>query len=253
MVKILAIGNSFSEDATYYLHQVLASAGVESLVVNLYVGGCSLERHWRNIEDHRREYELQVNGRRVGRMLSVQDALREYQWDHIVIHQASHDSGWENTYEPFLELMLAFLKDNASGARIWLNETWAYEEDSDHDRFIRYRRDQQYMYSRLKECYEKKAAEYGLPLIPSGDLIQALRGLDFFNPKKGGISICRDGFHMNYLYGRYAVAVLWARMICGVTQYSGRYVPSTEYMPEVAADEGILREIWELTGRMAAR
>ena len=31
MIRILAIGNSFSEDATYYLHQILEAAGVENL------------------------------------------------------------------------------------------------------------------------------------------------------------------------------------------------------------------------------
>ena len=45
MYKILAIGNSFSEDATYYLHQILEHSGIENQVVNLYIGGCSLERH----------------------------------------------------------------------------------------------------------------------------------------------------------------------------------------------------------------
>ena len=47
MVRILAIGNSFSQDATHYLHQIAASDNVEMKVVNLYIGGCSLEQHWR--------------------------------------------------------------------------------------------------------------------------------------------------------------------------------------------------------------
>ena len=55
MLRILAVGNSFSEDATYYLHQILEIAGVENQVVNLYIGGCSLEKHWRNIEKNARE------------------------------------------------------------------------------------------------------------------------------------------------------------------------------------------------------
>ena len=46
MYKVLAIGNSFSEDATHFLHQICESSGIENEVVNLYVGGCSLERHW---------------------------------------------------------------------------------------------------------------------------------------------------------------------------------------------------------------
>ena len=50
MKKILAIGNSFSEDAARYLHQTAKAAGVDTKVVNLFIGGCPLERHWKNIE-----------------------------------------------------------------------------------------------------------------------------------------------------------------------------------------------------------
>lgn len=44
-LKILAIGNSFSEDATRYLHQLANAAGIDTKIVNLYIGGCPLERH----------------------------------------------------------------------------------------------------------------------------------------------------------------------------------------------------------------
>ena len=48
--KILVIGNSFGEDATHFLHDLALTRGINTKVVNLYIGGCSLERHWRNIE-----------------------------------------------------------------------------------------------------------------------------------------------------------------------------------------------------------
>ena len=48
-MKILAIGNSFSEDAMYYLKNIADADGVEVKAVNLYIGGCNLERHWKNI------------------------------------------------------------------------------------------------------------------------------------------------------------------------------------------------------------
>ena len=48
-MRILAIGNSFSQDATAMLQPVLAASGIQAEVVNLYIGGCPLERHWQNI------------------------------------------------------------------------------------------------------------------------------------------------------------------------------------------------------------
>ncbi len=44
-MNILAIGNSFSQDATRYLYDIALSDNVNIKVVNLYIGGCSLELH----------------------------------------------------------------------------------------------------------------------------------------------------------------------------------------------------------------
>ena len=38
-MKILAIGNSFSNDATAYLYGMADAAGLEAKIVNLYIGG----------------------------------------------------------------------------------------------------------------------------------------------------------------------------------------------------------------------
>ena len=47
-MKILAVGNSFSRNATTYLHQTAAAQGISLTAVNLYIGGCSLETHRRH-------------------------------------------------------------------------------------------------------------------------------------------------------------------------------------------------------------
>ena len=48
-MKILAIGNSFSQDELRFLHGIAKSAGQEVMTANLYIGGCSLETHIKNI------------------------------------------------------------------------------------------------------------------------------------------------------------------------------------------------------------
>lgn len=245
MIRILAIGNSFSEDATYYLHQILDAAGVDNLVVNLFIGGCPLEKHWCNIERGAREYQLQVNGTKTDRHVSIQDMLKESGWDVIVTQQASHDSGWLDTYEPFLGNIVAYLKENAGSARLFLHETWAYEKDSSHWNFARYNKDQQEMFTRLKLAYTTMAQKYGLSLIPSGELIQKLRETEFFR-EGAKRCICRDGFHMNYLYGRYALGCMWAGSITGIAVKGNAYLPETIYMPYEKADEKIIGTIQEL-------
>ena len=49
-IHVLSIGNSFSQDAHRYLHDVARNEGVVLETANLYVGGCPLERHFRNMK-----------------------------------------------------------------------------------------------------------------------------------------------------------------------------------------------------------
>ncbi len=45
-IKVLAIGNSFSEDAVEQnLHELTVADGCQMIVANMYIGGCSLCRH----------------------------------------------------------------------------------------------------------------------------------------------------------------------------------------------------------------
>ena len=44
-VRILAIGNSFSQDAVeQYLHELAEAEGISTIIGNMFIGGCSLER-----------------------------------------------------------------------------------------------------------------------------------------------------------------------------------------------------------------
>ena len=46
-LRILAIGNSFSQDAVEQnLHEIAKADGQELIIGNMYIGGCSLERHY---------------------------------------------------------------------------------------------------------------------------------------------------------------------------------------------------------------
>ena len=242
MKKVLAIGNSFSRDATCYLHQIAECAGVETKIVNLYIGGCSLERHWQNIEKKVERYQYQINGNVTDRYVTIDEALEEEEWDFIVIQQASHDSGWKDTYEPFLGLIVDYVRRKVPNATFVLHQTWAYEPDSDHGKFIRYDRNQQKMYEALERCYKEMAAKYQLPMIPCGDVIQEVRRLDAFNREKGGISLCRDGFHMDFIYGRYLLACVWAKKLFHITLEDNRFVPKLEWQ-ENQTDIELLQEI----------
>lgn len=241
--KILAIGNSFSEDATYYLHQLTKAAGISTRVVNLYIGGCSLERHWQNMESGEAAYQYQMNGIKTDRYVSVNEMLTEEPWDFIVTQQASHDSGWLDTYDPFLGLLKEEIHHKAPQAELLLQQTWAYETDSHHPNFMRYHRNQQEMYERLSTAYRTKAKKYHLRMIPCGDVIQQVRKENPFCYQEGGISLCRDGFHMSFLYGRYLLAGVWAAALFSVPLSENPFIPASSYVPDQTADPAFLQVI----------
>src|SRR5690606_7557061 len=53
VIKILAIGNSFSEDAIEnYLYDLAKASGRKVMIGNMYIGGSSLENHWTNASEN---------------------------------------------------------------------------------------------------------------------------------------------------------------------------------------------------------
>ncbi|MCL2461233.1 MAG: DUF4886 domain-containing protein [Defluviitaleaceae bacterium] len=232
MLKVLSIGNSFSQDAHAYLHTMSEcdGPGINTKIntVNLYIGGCSLKTHWENAQSGEKCYQREENGVGGGETVSLSEGLSSEAWDIVTFQQASHDSGLPETYFPYLRLLLDYAGARAPQAAKMLHETWAYETDSAHEMFYRYGRDQQAMYLALKAAYGEASARLGLPLIPCGDVIQALRGEKPFDYENGGVSLCRDGFHLSCVYGRYAAAATWYETLAGGLSANGFLPPEAD-------------------------
>lgn len=209
-MNILAIGNSFSTDATRYLHRIAKAAGVKLNVVNLYIGGCSLERHYRNMLSGERAYELQYNGEATGFSVSLDEALLNREWDVITLQQASHLSTKSETFLPYISALYYYVRKCAPKAKICLHETWAYESGSLRlkDLFGLDRYDE--MLADVKRAYSDIYEALGFDgMIPSGELLGELlsSGID---------EVHRDGYHASLGLGRYALGLLWFRMLTGM-------------------------------------
>ena len=109
MIKVLAIGNSFSQDATRYLHDIAAADGLELKVVNLYIGGCSLNTHINNAVKDLPLYTYELNGKDTGKMISIKDALLADKWDVVTLQQVSHESICYETFQPYLSRLTEYV------------------------------------------------------------------------------------------------------------------------------------------------
>lgn len=243
MINILAIGNSFSQDSTTYLHSLSERGGVEIKVVNLYIGGCSLERHWNNICEDKADYDYQLNGESTGKSAGIRQVLAEEKWDIVTMQQCSGYSGIQDSYYPYITNLSNYIRQYAPDATQLIHQTWAYETDSTHDHFVFYHNSQEEMYDRLVKCYETVAKELSLDIIPFGEVIQKLRELPPFDYKNGGKSLCRDGFHMHYVYGRYALAATWYEYVLHKSIYQNPYVPpALEGMAATREELAVIKE-----------
>ena len=173
MLKILALGNSFSCDCTTYLDRVASGLFVR----NLFIGGCSLEGHVDKIQNKKAWYEYQAQGVKIGTVtVSANDIIASEDWDYITVQQASHHSGMYETFDPYLTEILDFIRKTCPKAKIVWHQTWSYSTTSDHPGFANYERNQDLMWSKIEECSYRAVEEHGIEgMIKVGEAIQALR------------------------------------------------------------------------------
>lgn len=130
-LRVLAIGNSFSEDAVeQYLYNLGQEANVNFIIGNAYRGGQGLQSHWNDIQNNNNTFEYRkiVDGTRTnttGQALST--IVKDESWDIITFQQVSQNSGKPATYEPYLGNLIEYVKGLAtnSNLKIGLHQTWA--------------------------------------------------------------------------------------------------------------------------------
>ncbi|MBR2617349.1 MAG: DUF4886 domain-containing protein [Clostridia bacterium] len=229
MLKILCVGNSFSEDATTYLSEIAKSAGQDVLIGNLVIGGCSLETHLNNLTSNAPQYLYFLNegkGFVLHENTIFLDAVKSEQWDVITLQQASHDSGKPETYEP-LPPLLAELQKFCPTARFYWHMTWAYQSDSNHWAFPRYyANDQAQMYESILSAVKNKILTEPrfTGIIPNGTAVQNAR-------ETFGDNLTRDGFHLSYDLGRYIAALTF------FTTLTGQALDKVTFLPEGVTEE----------------
>lgn len=223
-IKVLAIGNSFSEDAVeHYLHKIATAKGKTIVIGNMYIGGCSLERHFNNSVSGSTDYEyrkIEADGtftRTPG--FTLEQALADEQWDVVTLQQCSPESGRFESYEPYIKELIKYVKARTGRkVRLMFHQTWAYAKDSSHPDFGNYDKDQNVMYEAIMKASRKAVGKYNLKVIPSGTAIQNARSF------LGNDNQTRDGFHLNG-FGQYTASCVWYEVLFKSTVFGSRYAP----------------------------
>jgi hypothetical protein len=255
-VRLLAIGNSFSGNATHDLPGIVEAAGDKLTFKTISIGGCPLQKHWANAEAFQRG-STNATAR-------AWEALASEKWDFVTLQQYSMDSYKAETYRPFAKQLFDYIRAKVPTAEVVFHETWAYRED---DPLFKGGFTQRDMYWKLREAYETVAGELGCRIIPVGDAFQNARSdpswkgvfpdpsFDYKNPRPpalpdqthslnggytwlNGTTLKYDGHHAN-ASGSYLAAAVWYEFLFGHSVVGNAFVPRNVS----AADVAILQRI----------
>ena len=226
VIKILTIGNSFSEDAVeQHLHDIAKADGVKVIIGNMYIGGCSLERHLNNAKDNKAAYKYRkigLDGKKVEtKSFTLQAALADEQWDYVSFQQNSGRSGQYDTWMASLPQLMKYVRTKVpKKAKMVIHQTWAYDKTSKHKDFKNYNNDQDLMFNSILDAVNRVAKELGVKVIvPSGTAVQNARTTPL------GECITRDGYHLHKTYGRYVAACTWYEKIFKKNVVGNTYLP----------------------------
>lgn len=230
-ISILFIGNSFSDDTEAYMVDILLNLGYTDINIgNLYIGGCSINTHYQNIQSGASAYDFRMkrhNGKKYteyaptsvdGKKQSIAFALAYADWDIISVQQASGESGKASTYDK-LDALVEEVKKKATNkdVEIVFNMTWAYQGNSTHTQFPDYNSDQMTMYNAIVNAVDTKVK---YTVVPNATSIQNAR-TSFI-----GDNLTRDGYHLNLKIGRFIAGLTFVAKVTGADIADFAYAPN---------------------------
>lgn len=229
MLKILSIGNSFSRNAQTYLYGICESEGLEIHNVNLYIGGCSFERHYNNMKSGEAAYSYDEHGIiSTLPLVSLEDGLMRERWDVITVQEVSTRSFDVAQYEPYMSELVRYVRERQPQAKIYLHMTWGYSAESP--------RMENYGFTSQREMYEKiKVANAEAKriigadgIIPSGEVMQKLADL--------GYRVHSDAHHADDGVANYALGLLWMKALFGNSPIGNSY---RDFRVDISENEAI--------------
>ncbi len=235
VIKILAIGNSFSADAVEQeLYGLFEAAGQKVIIGDLYIGGCPLEKHAANAVSDAAAYSY----RKIvdGTLTKTDDvkmsvALADEDWTFISVQEGAGYHGFYNTtyngvthsMEPDLTTLVDIVREKCKNAKLVYHAPWAAKTGYTGVKFSYYGYDQTNMYNMI--CTATKEVMQAHPefslFMNSMDAVQNARTSYI------GDNMNRDGWHLNYTTGRYTVGCLWYEKIMGKSVVGNSYHPES--------------------------
>lgn len=209
-LKVLAIGNSFTDDPTAYLDDLVISSGIDRSKLCLYVGvigGSSLQT-WAEKYNSNETVDItrKVGLASVSTTYGTLKQIFSQDWDIVVLNQLSSLAINYGSLNPHLKSLRSFIRQDCTNQKVCIawQSVWSYYKDyTDNPKGIIGWYD---LSSVTKEQINKDGIDI---IIPTGTAIQNARGSSLNTAH----DITRDGHHLAFGVGRYIAACTWFQVL----------------------------------------
>ena len=185
-MRVLILGNSFSDDATTYLKEVTDGAELDADRFCVYIGyisGGGIAKWLETFEnDIKKSYTLRAGNIKMNKSGTLKDILNQ-PWDVCVILQNSDASYRWSSFENILPTFIETIKSHCPNPQLQLAYMipWSHTVKSSEKEW-----------NGNIACAKKIADEYGIKVIPVGTAIQNARNYGLDN----GMYLTRDNWHL---------------------------------------------------------
>ena len=179
-LRVLAIGNSYTQSLEPELPRLAAAAGVELDLAIFAIGGKSLSNHWMNCEaalkdPSVRPYHVKGRGK-----TNLPEMLADGTWDVVTFQEQSADGMRASCFDPWADRLVKLVRERQPNARLFFQLTWSdpvYSPRISNDAggLGSLRMTQAEMSAALVSNYTAQASRLGLGLIPVGPAVDLFR------------------------------------------------------------------------------
>lgn len=185
---VLALSNSYGQDAFRQLPSVAKAAGVDLYAVASYRGGCSFAQHFEYMNGNgtypSRTIYYPDGTKSVEENVSFDDVLNTpgFTWDHITLQSRSVEAYDYATYwKPYLVQIADYIKEAIPTSEVMMYQTWVRDSDTaqtdDYTAYLieglEYEQIRPKLFETLKANYFTAAEAIGNPgrIVPVGEAV----------------------------------------------------------------------------------
>lgn len=229
-IRVLCIGNSYTNDALKYVCRLLTAAGIDASSYSIYSlprTAASVE-HWCKVAESGEVVQLNYKG---GEKMPVEEgslaSVVAQDWDVITLQQASKDAVDYSTFNPWLQQLIDFLLLHCTNPQVTLAWQTAWSYNKVYGKISSYER-----WRQMSSAVIQMIIVDGIDvLIPTGTAIQNARTTELSTDDS---ELTHDGVHLDRGVGCYVASCTWVEAICGPV--FDITVLGNEFTPELQAD-----------------